>query len=145
MGVVLGIKEDGDKGPIRVDNEGRLYITSNVGAPVSVIPAAGTSFVVDAQEGTAQTHDVTKSKSITKTSQNLKLPEKNGLYLLIARGNDAFIEAADGSAPTVTASAGGFTVPVMDGMALKLRLSGDYIAWIGATAGGTLSIIHIRS
>jgi hypothetical protein len=143
MGVVHGVKEDNDRQPVRVDDEGRVYITTNPATPLEVRATSAIPVTTETSEGIAQTHEVSNSKTITASSQSAVLPEENGYYMLQARGGDVFIETASGSAPTVTASVGGYSLMVMDGDTHTIRLTGDYIAWIGAVAGGSFVICHL--
>lgn len=140
-GTILGLDKDGVPRTAHIDDEGRVSIKSV--APVPVCKADGSPIAVSATDGRARTDDASWSKSITGSSQNAQLPVTDGLYLLVARGGDAYILTGS-SAPTATTTAGsGYSIPILDGAYVTLRLTGNYIAWIGDGAGGVLSICLI--
>jgi hypothetical protein len=142
MGVVLGIKEDGDKEPVKVDDEGRVYVTTNPALPIEVRASEAIPVTTTTSDGIAQTHEAGNAKAVTTTAASLALPEENGFYLLQARGCDVHLLTQSGSAPTATAGAGGYSLVVMDGQTLVVQLSGDYLSYIG-TEGGFFVCCHL--
>jgi len=143
MGVVLGIKEDGVRQPVLVDESGRVNVISTESAPLVVSNPDGSSVGGAGANGTAKT--ATKNAvAIAATSTSKILPVADGTYILQARGDDAFIATGSGSA-SAAISASGFSLVVCDGTTVgPIKLEGDYIAWIGTTTSGFLTILSVE-